>query len=375
MNLVKRDIVRLLKEPNYVQLIDLFYDKQPKQNKDETILRQIFELRNKLLWFQKGEYVGLTENEIKRFLWLLEEGYKNEVQPLRGIDYHTIQRIRLNYKYYIDGYLTLQDIEGIQEEHGIRFINYSIPQHEIKIFSDDNGETIYNELFTSKSFGEYNIKGLRNVIKDYKEKTIKDESTTIISEEEDETELYEYNFYRGIEDNYDYKLIRYTVSFRDTFYNYLKAVINEIFLGMLIPYDHNQKKKYDFMTAIIPNVVMILTGKLRDEAIQVIRIVTVDLEKGEEIMKTIEKYARPSNNLNTLKEYFRESYKEVDYYSAERRVGERLENHQLYMDMAKKLKGISDKRLVKTALKAAQQELEEQEKAVPVYDLYKQIFE
>lgn len=355
MNLVKRDIVRLLKEPNYIELIDLFYDEQPKQNKDETILRQIFELRDKLIWFQKEDYVDLTENEIKRFLWLLEEGYKNKVQPLRGIDCRTIQRIRLNYKYYIDGYLTLQDIEEFKEEHGIRFINYSIPQHEIKIYSDDNGETIYNELFTSKSFGEYNVKRLR--------------------EEEDETELYEYNFYRGTEDNYDYKLIRYTVSFRDTFYNYLKAVINEILLGMLIPYDHNQKKKYDFMTAIIPNIVMILTGKLRDEAVQVIRIVTVDLEKGEEIMKTIEKYARPSNNLNTLKEYFRESYKEVDYYSAERRVRERLENHRLYTDMAEKLKGISDKGLIKTALKAAQQELEEQENAVPVYDLYKQIFE
>ena len=354
MNLVKRDIVRLLKEPNYIELINLFYDEQPKQN-NETILRQIFELRDKLVWFQKEDYVDLTEDEIKRLLWLLETGYENNVQPLKGISYRTIQRIRLNYTYYLHGYLTLQDIEGIKEEHGIRFINYSIPQHEIKIYSDDNGETIYNQLFTSKLFGEYNVKRFR--------------------EEEDENELYEYNFYRGIETDNDYKLIRYTVSFRDTFYSHLKVVINEILLGMLIPCDHNQKKKYDFMTEIVPNIVMILTGRLRDEAVQVIRIVTVDLEKGEEIMKTIKKYARPSNNLNTLQEYFRESYKEVDYFSAERRVGERLENHQLYMDMAKKLKGISDKRLVKTALKAAQQELEEQEKAVPVYDLYKQIFE
>lgn len=370
MNLVKRDIIRLLKQKNYIDLINLYYTIKQRQG-DERILRKIIQLRSKLIKFQKEEFVELNNDDITMLLYLLEEGYKYKAKPLEGIEYHTIERIRLNYIYYINGYLTLKDIEGIQEEHGIRFMNYTVPQYKIMIYPDDNGETIYNQLFMSNLVGEYNIEGLRSVKRDYKEKIIKDESTTITSEE-DEEERYEYNFYRG--SKYGFSLIRYTVSFKDTFYKYLKVVINEIFLGMLIPYDHNQKKKYDFMTEIIPNIVMILTGKLTDEAVQVIRIVTVDLEKGEEIMKTIKKYARPSNNLDLLKECFRESYKEVSYVWAEERVERRLKKHQAYIDMKEKLKDMSDNEIIKAGLEAARKELE-QENEVPVYDLYKEIFE
>lgn len=366
MNSVHIELQKLLKKADYPSLVRAYTPQNEEERK--MVVGLLTDLQN----IQKKNLKSFKFRHAEDLIKIIKLAIQYKM--IASTDY--LNKVILNLTYLFKGYITLDDTKGMQGESGIRLIKYQVPQYKIEVYEDDNGATIYNSLFDDKRIGEYEVKGVYTIMKSYGMIDVdeEDEGTVGQISIEEIDQPYEFFFFRDIDRVGTTRLIRYNLTFEMKFYRYLRDVINEILLHMFIPVNREyEKEKKIFLTRLSPYVFMLLSGRISEVVTQVISIITIDIGKGNEIMKIIKKYAKPSNNLTILKELFEKSYKEVNYSTSKYLYERRLKKYQTYSNIEKKLKDLPDNEMAKVALKAAQKELEEETKT-PIYTLFDEIF-